>query len=143
VFHSQVGFSCFFFITMYIMAMEDVKFNFLLSLCISLFSFFLYSHLKMTEVQLVSQCVTTEIKLLLHNTFSECLIDNLTNTFHILTQRCVLFFHGDRVPHKVCVCHCLENSTLLVQPLAQETIQIQSVACRSVCRRGGIKQTFA
>jgi hypothetical protein len=118
---------------MYIMAMEAIKFNLFLSICIYLFSFFLCSHSEMTGVQLVSQRVMTEIKLLLCNTFSECLIDNLTSSFHILTQRFVLFFHGDRVPHKVCVCNCSENSTLLGQPLAQETIKIQSVACQSVC----------
>jgi hypothetical protein len=46
----------------------------------------------MTEPQLVSQRVVTEIKLLLRNTLSECLIDNLTNSFHILTQSFILFF---------------------------------------------------
>jgi hypothetical protein len=78
------------------MAMEAIKFNLFLSLCMYLFPFFLYSHSKMRGVQLVSQCVMTEIKLLLRNTFSECLIDNLTSSFHILTQRFVLFFHGGR-----------------------------------------------
>jgi hypothetical protein len=139
VFHSQV----FFLITMYIMAMEAVRFNLFLRLCIYLFIFFLHSsHSKTTGAQLVSQRVLTEIKLLC-NTFSECVIDNLTSSFHILTQRFVLFLHGSRVHHKVCVCDCLENSTLLGQPLAQETIKIQSVACQSVCCRGRIKQTFA
>jgi hypothetical protein len=50
---------------MYITAIEAVKFNLFLSLCIYLLSFFLYSHLKMTGAQLVSQRVITEIKLLL------------------------------------------------------------------------------
>jgi hypothetical protein len=58
-----------------------------------LFSFFLYSHSKMTGAQFVSQCVMTEIKFLLRNTFSECLMDNLTNSSHILKQKFVLFFH--------------------------------------------------
>jgi hypothetical protein len=96
----------------------------------------------MRGMRLVS-CVMTKIKLLLRNTFSECLFDNLTNSFHILMQMFALFFHGSRVPHKVCVCDCLENSTLLGQPPAQEKIKIQLVACRSVCRCGRIKQTFA
>jgi hypothetical protein len=61
----------------------------------------------MTGAQLGSQRVMTEIKSLLRNTFSECLIDSLTNSFHILTQRFVLFFHVSRVPHKVCMCDCL------------------------------------
>jgi hypothetical protein len=113
---------------MYIMAIEAIKFNLFLSLCIYLFSFFLYSHLQMTEAQLVYQRVMTEIKLILRNTFSECLTDNLTNSFHILMQRFVLFFHGGRVPHKVCMCNFLENSTLLGQPLAQQTIKIKSIA---------------
>jgi hypothetical protein len=85
----------FFLITMYIMAMEAIKLHLFLNLCIYLFSFFLYSHSKTTGVQLVPQCVMSKIKLLLRNTFPECLIDNLTNSFHILTQRFVLFFHGD------------------------------------------------
>jgi hypothetical protein len=75
---------------------ELSNFIYFLSLCIHLFTFFLYSHSKTTEAQLVSQCFMTEIKLLLHNTFSECLADNLTNSFHILMQRFVLFFHGGR-----------------------------------------------
>jgi hypothetical protein len=74
---------------MCIMAMEAIKFNLSLSLCIYLFSFFLYSHLKRTGAQLISQRVVTEIKLLLSDTFSECLIDSLTNSFHILTQKFV------------------------------------------------------
>jgi hypothetical protein len=41
------------------------KILFVLSLCIYLFSFFLYSHSKTTEVQIVSQCVMAKIKLLL------------------------------------------------------------------------------
>jgi hypothetical protein len=53
----------FFLITVYTMAMEAVKFILVLSICIYLFSFFLYSHSKMTGVQLFSQCVMTEIKL--------------------------------------------------------------------------------
>jgi hypothetical protein len=81
---------------MYIMAVEAIKFNLFLILCIYLFSLFLYSHLKMTWAQLVSQSVMTEIKLLLRNTFSECCTDNLTNSFHMLMQRFVLFFHGGR-----------------------------------------------
>jgi hypothetical protein len=50
----------------------------------------------MTGAQLVSQHAMTEIKLLLFNNFSECFTDNLTNSFHILMQRFVLFFHGGR-----------------------------------------------
>jgi hypothetical protein len=34
--------------------------------------------------------VMTEIQLLLHNTFSEYLIDNLTNSFHINLDGCLL-----------------------------------------------------
>jgi hypothetical protein len=52
----------------------------------------------MTGAQLVSQHVMTEIKLLLHNTLSECLIDNLTSSFHILTQRFDLFHDIPCVP---------------------------------------------
>jgi hypothetical protein len=133
VFHSQVGLRfSFFLITTYIMAMETVKFNLFLSLSVYLFSFFLYSHLKTTGEQLLSQHVMAKIKSLLCNILSECLTDNLTNSFHILTQRFVLFFHDSRVPHKVCVCNCLENSTLSGQPLAQETTKMQSVACQLV-----------
>jgi hypothetical protein len=96
VFHSQEDF---FVIAMYVMATEAVSFHSFLSLYIYLFSFFLYSHSKTTGVQLISQRVMTKIKLLLlllllGNTFSECLIDNLTSSFHILMQGFVLFFHG-------------------------------------------------
>jgi hypothetical protein len=55
----------------------------------------------------------------------------------------VCFILRDSRAPTECVRDCLENSTLLGQPLAKETIKIQSVACRSVCRRGRIKQTFA
>jgi hypothetical protein len=131
-----------FLITMYIMAMVAVKFHLFLSLCLYLLSFLLHSHSKTTGKQLVSQRVMNEIKLFLPNTFSEFFIENLTNILHIITQRFVLFIHSGRIPNKVCVCDSLKNSTLLGQHLAQETIKIQSVACRSVCRRRRIKQTF-
>jgi hypothetical protein len=104
------------------MAVEAIKFRFFFSLCIYLFSFFLYSHLKTTAAQLISQHVMTKIKLLLLlplllsvsllllllllfllllllsllNTFSEHLINNLTNSFHIFMQRLVLLAHGGR-----------------------------------------------
>jgi hypothetical protein len=64
--------------------------------------------------------------LLLRNTCSQCLIVNLTTSFHIVVQMFVY-----TCTTEVCVRDCLENSTLLEQPLAQETIKIQSVACRS------------
>jgi hypothetical protein len=41
--------------------------------------------------QLVSQRVMREIELLLHNTFSELLIVNLTTGFHFLMQSFVYF----------------------------------------------------
>jgi hypothetical protein len=50
------------------MAMEAAKFSLFLSLCIYLFSFFLYSDSKATEPQLVSRRVMTEIKLLYYVT---------------------------------------------------------------------------
>jgi hypothetical protein len=80
-----------------------------------LFYFFLYSHPRMRGALSISQRVMTEIKFLLRNTFSECLIVDLTTSFHILTQQWFmfdLFFHGDRDPIKF-VCVRLENSTLL------------------------------
>jgi hypothetical protein len=99
-----------------------------------LFSFILYSHLKTTGIELVLKHVITVIKLLfLQNIFSEYLIDHLTNSFHILTQRFVLFFNSVRARHKFYVCDCVENSTLLGQPQAHETIKIQPVVCQSVC----------
>jgi hypothetical protein len=52
-----------FLVVMHIMAMEAVKFNLFLILCIYLFPLFLYSHLKTTGAQLFSQRVMTEIKL--------------------------------------------------------------------------------
>jgi hypothetical protein len=45
------------------MAVEAAKFYLFLSLCIYLLSFFHYSHSKTTGAQLVSQRVTTKIKL--------------------------------------------------------------------------------
>jgi hypothetical protein len=76
--------------------------------------FFLCSHLTARGAQLISQRVTTEIKLLLHNTFSECLIVIPTTNFHILTQRWlnVYSFMATESPTKF-VCARLENSTLL------------------------------
>jgi hypothetical protein len=67
-----------------------------------LFIFFLYSHLKMTGVQVVS-CVMTKIELLLGNTFSESLIDNLTSSLHIHMQRFVLFFHSSSPSQSLCL----------------------------------------
>jgi hypothetical protein len=54
------------------------------------------------SLQLISQCVMSEMKLLLCNNSSECLLVNQTTSFHILIQRWLvvfdLFFHGNRVP---------------------------------------------
>jgi hypothetical protein len=50
---------------MFIIGMEAIRFNLFLILYIYLFCFFLYSYLKMTGVQLVSERVMIEIKLLL------------------------------------------------------------------------------
>jgi hypothetical protein len=68
------------------MAVEAVKCH-LFFKSSHLFSFSLYSHSRMREAQLISQRVMIEIKLLLRNTFSECLIFNLITSFHILMQR--------------------------------------------------------
>jgi hypothetical protein len=86
--------------------MEAIKFNLFLILCIYLFFFFLYSHLKMTGAQLISR-VMTKIKLLLFFfyccykviTFQD-VSDNLTNSFNILTQRFVLSFMAAESPTK-------------------------------------------
>jgi hypothetical protein len=60
----QSKFSFFIFlIIMHIMAMEAVKSNLFLIICIYLVSFFLYSRSKTRGAQLVSQRVMTEIKL--------------------------------------------------------------------------------
>jgi hypothetical protein len=87
----------------------------------------------MAVVQLVSECVmaTDSCCHCYYNTFSECLIDSLINSFHTVKQRSDLFFHDDRDLHKVCVCECSENFTLLGQYQAQETIKIQSVTYQS------------
>jgi hypothetical protein len=75
-----------FLITLHILAVETVGFNLFVSLYIYLFSFFFYSCLNLTRVQLVSQCVMTEMKLLLlRNTFSEYLSKGLIKRFYILT----------------------------------------------------------
>jgi hypothetical protein len=99
-----------FLITMYITAMEAVKFHLILRICIYLFSLFLHSHSKTTKAQLVSE--------------------------HVVT--------GGRVPHKVCVCvQLLGKFHFVTANPSTGNEKIQSVACRSVCRSGRIKQTFA
>jgi hypothetical protein len=80
---------------------------------------------------LVSYCVMTDIKLLLYNTISECSIVSLTTSFHILTQRFVESCSVQSPPQSLCVCDFLENSTLIGQPLPQEMIKLQSIACQS------------
>jgi hypothetical protein len=84
--------------------------------------------------QLISQRVTTEIKLLLCNTISECFIVNLTTNFHVLTQKvvvCLIYSSmATETPTKF-VCVRLENSTWYGQLYAQEMIKIQSGACWS------------
>jgi hypothetical protein len=77
----------FILITMSVMAMGTKHFIYFF-LNLYLFSFFLYWYLRNWD-HLVFQPVMTKIKLLLYNTFSECLIVNLTTSFHILMQRFV------------------------------------------------------
>jgi hypothetical protein len=129
---------------MYIMAVEAVTFNLFFRLDIFfLFSFFLYSHSKATGAQFLSR-VMAEIKLLLlRNTFSECLIDSLTNCFHILTQRFVLFFHGGRPTDWQLIVSLL--FTVLGVAVTKWNFPNNRThkLCGGLCRRGRINQTFA
>jgi hypothetical protein len=123
----------FFFITRSAMAVKAVK-RHLFFKSLHLFSFFLYSHSRMRGVQLISQCVMTKITLLLHNTFSECIIVNLTTSVQILTQRWMyIWFILPRwwSPPKKFVCVRLETSTVLGATPSIGTIKKQSAACRS------------
>jgi hypothetical protein len=122
--------------------MEAIRFNLFLSLCIYLFSFFLYSHLNMTGAQLVSQHVMTEIKLLLHNTSLECLIDNLTNNFHILMQRFVLFFNGGRLTDRQLIVSLLFPVLGVALTKWNFSNNCTHKLCGGLCCRGRIKQTF-
>jgi hypothetical protein len=79
-----------------VMSLEAIKYNlFIESACIIVF---LHSYLKTRTMHLVSQRVMAKIKLILHNTFSECLIVNVTDKFHILIHKrgCLfdLLLHG-------------------------------------------------
>jgi hypothetical protein len=67
------------------MSLEAIKYNlFIESACIIVF---LHSYLKTRRTHLASQRVMAKIKLILRNTFSECLIVNVTNKFHILIHK--------------------------------------------------------
>jgi hypothetical protein len=104
-----------FLIIISVMAMKTIKCN-LFFKSLHLFSFFLYSHLRLRGTQLISQFVMTEMKFLLCNTFSECLIVNLTTIFHILKLwwLYVWFILPRRQsPPTKYVCVRFENSTLL------------------------------
>jgi hypothetical protein len=92
-----------------------------------LFSFFFCSHSRKGGAQLVSQRVMTEIVYYYVTPVHNASLSIWPLASHSCANVC-LFLHDGKVHHKVCVCDCLENSTLLEQPLAQETIKIQSVA---------------
>jgi hypothetical protein len=110
------------------MAMGTTTFYLLSSLCICL-SFFICWHLRKGGVQMVFQCVMTEIILLICNTFSECLIVNLTTSLHILMQG-LLIIPWQQSPH-TSLYMCLENFTLLGQHRRQWNYN-QLPSCLSV-----------
>jgi Zn finger protein HypA/HybF involved in hydrogenase expression len=96
--------------------------------------FFLYSHLKTQGLQLVFKCVMTKMKLLLYNTFSECLRSVWPVAFTFLCKGGFKFDYSSMVaesPTKFVVCDCFECSALLGQPQSPETTKVQSVACHS------------
>jgi hypothetical protein len=87
--------------------------------------------------------VMTEIKLLLlRNTFSECLIDNLTNSVHVLMQRFVSFFHGSRPTNRQLIVSLL--FPVLGVALTKWNFQNNCThkLCGGPCHRGRMKQTF-
>jgi hypothetical protein len=98
--------------------------------------------LKTAGAQLVSQCVLVKINLLLCNTFSECRIDNLTNSFHILMQRFVSVFHGGRLTNRQLIVSLL--FPVLGVALTKWNFPNNSThkLRGGLCRRGRIKQTF-
>jgi hypothetical protein len=127
------------------MAVEAVKFHLFLILCIYLISVFLYSNSKTTGAQLVSQHVMTEIKLLLlyRNIFSVCLIDSLTNSFHIVTQRFVLFIHGSRLTNRQLIVSLLFPVLGVALTKWNFPNNCAHKLCGGLCHHGRINQTFA
>jgi hypothetical protein len=77
------------------MAVKHIKFNLFLSLCIYLFIFFLFYLLTFENdwiaigfsPRVIATVTFLSLLLSLHSNFSEYLIDNLTNSFHIIKQR--------------------------------------------------------
>jgi hypothetical protein len=94
----------------------------------------------MTGAQLVSQHVMAKIKLLC-NTFSECFTDNLTNSFHILMQRFVLFFLSARPTNRQLIVSLLFPVLGVALTKWNFPNNHTHKLCGGLCCHGRIKQT--